>query len=45
MRDATGSWHWFLDEAIYVDPSDGNPGWWQGILTDISQQKERERAT
>ena len=30
MRDVAGTWHWFLDEAIHVDPADGNPGWWQG---------------
>ena len=43
MRDVAGTWHWFLDEATYVDPADGNPGWWQGILTDLTQQKDRER--
>ena len=43
MRDASGGWHWFLDEAIYVDPCDGEHGWWQGILTDVTQQKDRER--
>ncbi len=43
MRDAEGTWHWFRDEAVYADPGDGTHGWWQGIVTDLTQQKDREQ--
>jgi PAS domain S-box-containing protein len=42
MRDVEGRWHWFRDEAIFVPGTDGEPGYWQGLMIEITERKLAE---
>ncbi len=35
---------WFRDEAVLVRDAEGNPLCWQGLMLDITERKEAERA-
>ena len=34
---------WFHDEAVLIRDADGNPRFWQGVMFDITEQKEVEQ--
>src|SRR5205085_4571212 len=44
IRRSDGSWAWIRDEATIVDNEHGLPRWSQGLMTDITAQKETEQA-
>jgi PAS domain S-box-containing protein len=41
---ADGSYRWVHDEAVRVRGDDSEPLFWQGVLLDITQQREAEEA-
>jgi PAS domain S-box-containing protein len=43
MRHKDGRWVWIYDEAVAVTDEAGTPLFWQGVLLDITQQKEAQR--
>ena len=42
LRDVDGAYHWFHDEAEYLEDEDGGSSYWQGILVEITERKEME---
>ncbi|MEX0992149.1 MAG: PAS domain-containing protein [Actinomycetota bacterium] len=42
MRAQDGRWVWFRDESALVYDLDGQPQFWQGVMHDITSQKETE---
>jgi PAS domain S-box-containing protein len=42
QRAKDGRWIWLRDEALLVHDERGNPLYWQGVLFDITAQKETE---
>jgi PAS domain S-box-containing protein len=42
LRDTVGAWRWFRDEAVYIAPQTGEPGYWQGLLVEITEHKDTE---
>jgi PAS domain S-box-containing protein len=43
MRHKLGHHVWIRDEAVVVLDAEGNPLFWQGVLLDITAQKEAQR--
>ncbi|HEX2697712.1 MAG TPA: GAF domain-containing protein, partial [Anaerolineales bacterium] len=35
---------WFRDQAVLVQDREGNPPFWQGLMTDITEKKQMEEA-
>ncbi len=42
MKATDGRWVWFRDESALVYDLDGRPQFWQGVMHDITTQKETE---
>ncbi|MEP7059941.1 MAG: PAS domain-containing protein [Actinomycetota bacterium] len=42
MHARDGRVLWFHDEAVLVRDDDGNPRYWQGVMTDITARREAE---
>jgi PAS domain S-box-containing protein len=42
MFSRDGRTVWFRDEAVLVRDEDGNPKYWQGVMTDVTARKEAE---
>ena len=42
FRAADGGYRWIHDEAVRVLDDEGEPLFWQGVLVDITQQREAE---
>ncbi len=42
LRSREGRWVWFRDEAVFVEDEEGGPGYWQGVMIDITEQKRVE---
>ncbi len=42
MRARDGRWVWFRDESALVYDLEGQPQFWQGVMHDITSQKETE---
>lgn len=42
MRAEDGRWVWFRDESVQVVDLTGAPQFWQGVMHDITSQKEAE---
>ena len=42
MQARDGRILWFHDEAVLVRDEDGNPRYWQGVMTDITARREAE---
>jgi PAS domain S-box-containing protein/putative nucleotidyltransferase with HDIG domain len=45
LRHRDGHYVWIKENASVVRSEDGDPVFWQGILSDITQQKQIEQAT
>jgi PAS domain S-box-containing protein len=42
LKDSSGGWHWFRDEATFV-PGDGRTeGHWLGVMVELTERKEAE---
>ena len=38
LRARDGRWVWFRDEAVFVESDQEGPGYWQGVMIDITEQ-------
>jgi PAS domain S-box-containing protein len=43
MRDRAGHQHWFRDDAVLVEDTGGGGTLWQGVMFDITAEKEAEQ--
>jgi PAS domain S-box-containing protein len=43
VRARDGRMVWFHDEAVLIRDEEGNPCFWQGVMVDITEQKEVEQ--
>ena len=43
VRARDGRVVWFHDEAVLIRDDEGNPCFWQGVMVDITEQKEAEQ--
>jgi PAS domain S-box-containing protein len=42
MRDRAGREHWFRDDAVLLEKTGGGGTFWQGVMFDITAEKEAE---